>query len=268
MVYISHKAVHFPQQPAERHKNLYSDIKPELYNDPNDRLDKKPKWGAKVRLGWDRKILDRERTLSSVDDGVGRIVETLESMKILDDTVIIFAGDNGHLYGEHGLWDKRSAYEGSMRIPLVMRYPPAAKAGTKPDQMVLNIDVAPTLLEFAGIDIPANIQGQSWAGILKGQSGRESFLYEFFREDLDKYLRTTIIGVRTNKWKYLTYPLPIKKTGKFFTSELYDLENDPKELNNLIDDPKYAHVVEKMKKELENLKEKTAFRFPDNKNDK
>ena len=263
MLYLSHKAIHAPQRPAKRHENLYSGIKIKSHKDPNDRLDNKPKWGPKARLGWDRQIRDCARTLASVDESVGRIIKTLETMKILDNTVIVFAGDNGFLYGEHGLWSKRSAYEESIRIPLIMRYPPAARTGTKCDQMVLNIDLAPTFLELAGVAIPATMQGQSWISILKGKPGRESFLYEFFHEDLYRYMQATAVGVRTKRWKYVTYPLADKTSGKFTTDEFYDLVNDPKELNNLINDPKYADIVKQMNKELESLKAKTNFRFPD-----
>jgi len=263
LLYLSHKAIHAPQRPAKRHESLYSDIKIESHRDPNDRLDNKPKWGPKVRLGSDRRIRNSARSLAAVDESVGRIIKALENMKILDNTVIVFAGDNGFMYGEHGLWNKCAAYEESIRIPLIMRYPAAAKAGTKCDQMVLNIDLAPTLLELAGVAAPVTMQGQSWVSLLKGQPGRESFLYEFFHEDLYSYMQTTVVGVRTNRWKYATYPLADKTSGKFTTDELYDLKNDPKELNNLIDNPDYADVVKRMNKKLESLKVETNFRFPD-----
>ena len=263
MLYLSHKAIHAPQRPAKRHESLYSDVKIESRKDPNDRLDNKPKWGPKARLGSDRQIRDCARSLAAVDESVGRIIEILESMKILDNTVVVFAGDNGFLYGEHGLWSKRSPYEESIRIPLVMRYPPVAKAGTKCDEMVLNIDLAPTLLELAGVAAPAIMQGQSWVSILKGRPGRESFLYEFFHEDLYSYMQGTVVGVRTKRWKYATYPLSDKTSGGFTTDELYDLENDPKELRNLIDAPDYADIIGQLNKQLETLKAKTNFRFPD-----
>jgi len=263
MLYLSHKAIHAPQRPAKRHQDLYSDIKIESLKDPDDRLDNKPKWGPKARLGADRQIRNCARSLASVDESVGRITEALENMKIIDNTAIVFAGDNGFLYGEHGLWSKRSAYEESIGIPLVMRYPAVAAAGTKCDQMVLNIDVAPTFLELAGVAAPATMQGQSWVGVLKGQPGRQSFLYEFFHEDLYSYMQATVVGVRTKRWKYVTYPLADKTGGKFTTNELYDLQNDPKELNNLIANPDYADVIKQMNKQIETLKAETNFRFPD-----
>jgi N-acetylglucosamine-6-sulfatase len=147
-----------------------------------------------------------------------------------------------------------------MRIPLLMRYPRLAGPATICDEMVLNIDLAPTLLELAGVPSPGTIQGQSWLGVLKGRTGRQSFLYEYFQEADRKYKRPTILAIRTKRWKYVTYPL-----DNSLTSELYDMLNDPDELNNLIRDPDCVNVIEKMKKELEQLKGETGFRFPEQK---
>ena len=123
--------------------------------------------------------------------------------------------------------------------------------------MVLNMDIAPTLLELAGVSVPGTTQGQSWLNVLKGRPGRESFLYEYFQEVDRRFKRPTVLAVRTKRWKYVTYPLSDK-----LTDELYDMENDPEELDNLIGDAGCADVVERMKKELEQLKTKTNFRFP------
>ena len=262
MLYLSHKAIHDPQEPAKRHEKLYDGTEMKLNLDPNDNLSTKPQWPTKVREGWEKKMLNRMQCLAAVDESIGRILETLENMKILDKTVIIFAGDNGHLNGEHNLWDKRIPYEPSIRIPLIMRYPALAKGGSRCEQMVLNIDLAPTLLELAGQPIPATVQGQSWLKTLNGQPGRESFLYEHFLDETDKYKRPTVLAVRTMDWKYTVYPFPDKTSRKFLTAELYDLKNDPKELNNLINNPNYAEVAEKMVKEFEKLKIQTAFKFP------
>ena len=122
--------------------------------------------------------------LVAVDEGLGRVLRALEDLKILDETLIVFAGDNGYFHGEHGgLWDKRAAYAPSMRIPLLMRCPRLARPGTVCDAMVLNIDLAPTLLAAAGVTPPKTMQGQSWLGVLAGsRKPRGSFLYEYFRE--------------------------------------------------------------------------------------
>ena len=261
MLYLSHKAIHGPQTPAKRHENLYADEKMKLYDDPEDNLATKPLWQARVRPGWDKKMRNRKQTLAAVDEGISRILDTLKEQKILDDTVVIFTSDNGHLSGEHGLWDKRAAYEESIRIPLIMRYPKLARANTVCEEMVLNIDLAPTLLELAQVPIPKTIQGQSWVDVLKGKPGRKSFFYECFPAD-NKYHRPNVLAVRTKRWKFITYPLPDVSTARFPTRELYDLQNDPKELNNLVGNVKYMYDVREMAKELEKLKVETGFRFP------
>jgi len=231
MLYLSHKAVHGPFAPAKRHANLYSDVEIESRHNPKDNLDTKPPW------------------------------EALEQIDALDNTVVIFAGDNGYFQGEHGgMWDKRAAYEPSMRIPLLMRYPRLVRPSTICDEMVLNIDLAPSLLELAGVPRPGTMQGQSWLGVLKGRPGRGSFLYEYFQEADRKYKRPTILAVRMKRWKYVTYPL-----DDSLTCELYDMLNDPEELNNLLGSSKYSDVTERMKKELEQLKRETGFRFPQQK---
>ena len=104
------------------------------------------------------------------------------------------------------------------------------------------------------------MQGQSWLGVLKGRPGRRSFLYEYFQEADHKYKRPTILAIRTKRWKYVTYPL-----DDSLTCELYDMLNDPGELNNLVDSSEYSDVTERMKKELERLKSETGFRFPEKK---
>jgi N-acetylglucosamine-6-sulfatase len=261
MLYLSHKAIHGPQKPAKRHENLYTDKEMKLYDDPEDNLNTKPLWQARVRPGWEKKMLGRKQCVAAVDDGIGRILDTLKEQNILDDTAVIFTSDNGHLSGEHGLWDKRAAYEESIRIPLIMRYPKLARPNTVNEEMVLNIDLAPTLLDLAGAAIAKTMQGRSWLGVLKGRPGRKSFFYECFPGD-NKYHRPNVLAVRTKRWKFISYPLPNVSTAKFPTRELYDLQNDPKELNNLVGNIKYMYEAREMAIELERLKVETRFRFP------
>src|SRR2546423_4640112 len=120
------------------------------------------------------------RTISAADDCLGRILQTLDDLKLADNTIVIFASDNGYYLGEHTLGDKRSAYEESMRIPLIVRFPKTVAAGGVIDQMALNIDLAPTLLDFAGVAIPATMQGRSWRPLLEGKPAdwRKVFFYE------------------------------------------------------------------------------------------
>jgi arylsulfatase A-like enzyme len=173
----------------------------------------------------------------------------------MDNTFIIFMSDNGYYQGEHGgLYDKRSAYEESIRVPMVIRYPRLIKPGTKVDKMVLNIDVAPTFLELAGVPIPKSMQGRSMVPVLAGRDvdWRKSFLIEYFREQ--GFPSTpTLRGVRTDRYKYVTYIEPPDR------SELYDLKDDPRETKNLYDDAAHATVVADLKKELDRLMTETRF---------
>ncbi len=259
MLYLSHKAVHGPFTPAKRHVNLYTGVEIESRHNPNDNLNTKPPWGRKMDKNWKSQILSYFQTLAAVDESVGRVLDALEEIDAMDNTAVIFAGDNGYFHGEHGgMWDKRAAYEPAMRIPLLMRYPKLAVPGTNCQELVLNIDLAPTLLELAGLPIPAALQGQSWLGALGGRPGRESFLYEYFQEKGDRFKRPAVLAVRTKRWKYVTYPL-----DGSLTAELYDLQTDPQELDNLIADPKYAETLNQLKDELEKLKQQTGFGFPE-----
>ncbi|MHC4510909.1 MAG: sulfatase/phosphatase domain-containing protein, partial [Planctomycetota bacterium] len=258
MLYLSHKAVHAPFTPAKRHANLYSDVEIKSQHNPKDNLQTKPPWGRKMDKNWKTQILSYFQSLVAVDESLGRVLDTLEEINALDDTAVIFSSDNGYFHGEHGgMWDKRAAYEPSMRIPLIMRYPKLTGRGTHCEELALNIDLAPTILELAAVPIPGAMQGQSWLDALRGRPGRASFLYEYFQEGDRRFKRPTVLAVRTKRWKYVTYPL-----DSSLISELYDLQTDPAELNNLIGDPKYAGTLEEMKNELEKLKRQTGFRFP------
>ena len=167
-LYLSHKAVHGPFTPAVRHSTLFSDV--EIPVPRSDDLEGKPEWlkerhktrhGTTLGERFERFVRRYNRTLVAVDDSVGRVLCALEELGVLDNTVVVFAGDNGYFQGEHGLLDKRAMYEESIRIPLLMRYPKLIAPGTSIDQMVLNIYVCPTLLEFAWAPIPENVQGKS-----------------------------------------------------------------------------------------------------------
>jgi len=261
MLYLSHKAVHAPFSPPKRYADLYHDQEIHLHQYPGDRLQDKVPWGRKAPAqNAEEEIRRYMAALTAVDDGLGRILKTLEDQKVLDTTAIVFASDNGYFHGEHGLWDKRAAYEPSMRIPLLMRYPPRAKAGTTCDALVLNIDLAPTLLELAGLPVPASVQGTSWLGVLAGTSpGRDAFLYEYFRERDARYDRPSVLAARTKQWKVITYPsLPPQKQ----VVELYDLADDPHELRNLAREPAHADTLRRMLALLETLKKQTGYREP------
>jgi len=279
-----HKAVHGPFTPAPRHTGAFPDA--ELPKPPNadDTFADKPAWlrrnmtyGARrdewkasegkpvpesiPPVPWDAKNaarLDYLRTLLAVDESIGRVLATLDEMGQLDHTVVVFTSDNGFFLGEHRRGDKRLAYEESLRIPLIVRYPGLATPGAVLDSMALNIDVAPTLLELAGAAIPDSMQGRSLVPLLRGDAGgwRESFLYEYFQEAWQQGI-PTILAVRTARWKYITYP---DLDGEMV--ELYDLENDPIEMHNLAQDSAHADRLEAMRAELERLKKETEYGAP------
>ena len=255
---LSHKAVHAPFSPAKRHATLYQDAEIKSHHQPNDRLDDKVPWGRKMPANWQSDVRSYHQALASVDENLGRVLKTLEELGVLDDTAIVFAGDNGYFHGEHGgLWDKRAAYEPAMRIPLLMRYPPLIKPGTRPKALALNIDLAPTLLELAGVAPPKTMQGRSWLPALAGRDeGRESFLYEYFREGDPRFNRPSTFAVRTRRWKYIEYPEHPK------VIELYDIGRDPHELNNLAADPAHAVTLKTLRAEMARLKKQTGFRMP------
>lgn len=266
-LYLSHKAVHGPLHPAVRHSKLYSD---DTFATPKNSgiAPQEPAWLAecrKTRHGWadkDPQEFQRDygRVLAGVDDSVARVLSTLESRGVLDNTVVIFAGDNGYFLGEHGLVDKRAMYEESIRIPLLMRYPRLAKAGTVVEEMVLNIDICPTIIDLAGERAPEGVQGVSAKPLLAGRKSgwRQDWFYEYDEEKA--FAAPTVRGVRTQRWKYVEYP-EIKDTA-----ELYDLKNDPGEMHNLIGEPKCADILADMKKRLARLMEETeATRLPETK---
>jgi arylsulfatase A-like enzyme len=190
--------------------------------------------------------------LTVIDEGVGRILKALEETGQLDNTIIIFTSDNGYFWGEHGLGDKRFAYEESIRIPLLVRYPKFIKAGSERRQMTLNIDIAPTLLELGGAKIPADVHGRSLVPLFKADSRkwRSSFLAEYFAEPLFPRCPTWQ-AVRTEQWKYIRY------TELEGMDELYDLKADPYELKNRINDRRAQSTLEQMKKMLGDELQKT-----------
>ena len=282
-LYLSHKAVHQPFTPAERDKDLYiNDLVPEPPG-WSDNMESKPAWqrihptgeqGDRLRDKDLKKIIPVKtrqfgpwpaetgkgeqknylRCLSAVDKGVGEIYDLLRKKGILDNTIIVFAGDNGFFHGEHGRGDKRLAYNESMRIPLVMRYPKMARAGQTVSEMVLNADIAPTFLDLAGVRVPTQMQGKSLVPLLKGKNEgwRESFLYTYWPDLI--YFIPRITAIRTDRYLYSKTP-DINDID-----ELYDEQNDPYELNNLAENPNFAGLKSKLSKELEQLKKETGYR--------
>jgi N-acetylglucosamine-6-sulfatase len=207
---------------------------------PDDRPEAVKDFAAMTRAYWG--------TIRSVDDSVGRLIQALEAAGQLDRTVFIFTTDNGLLNGEHGMVDKRTMHEPSIRVPLVVRYPgltPTNKPRTV-ERMVLHEDLAPSILDLCGAPPLPNIHGQSWRKLVQGdESGwRTAWLYEYNYERQFPYT-PNIRGVRTDGWKYIRYPHGDGGPDRHL-AELYNIKDDPEEKRNLIRDPRYADKVKEM----------------------
>ena len=283
LVYLAHKAIH-PEatqnndgsvnladserfMPAERHKNLYAGKtvprRPNAMRAPvgkpalERRIGELPPLGAATGTR-DEAILGRQRSLSAIEEGVGEILSALKETGQLDNTLIVFTSDNGYFYGEHGLSvERRLAYEESIRMPLLVRYPRMIKAGTAPDEIALNIDLAPTLLSVAGASAPGDMQGRSLGPLLKGEKvkWRDSFLIEYYSDRVfPRMERMGYKAARNGRWKYIHY---LELEGM---DELYDLKSDPYEMKNLINHPGAKKALGEMKQEMERLLKETNAR--------
>jgi len=202
--------------------------------------------------------LDMFRGINSVDDNVGKLLRLLDELKLTDDTVLVFSSDNGYYLGEHSLGDKRSGYEESMRIPMLVRYPRAVKAGRTDDRIVLNIDPAATFLDLAGQPVPAAMHGRSWKPLLEDQanaSWRNSFFYCYFYEK--GFGTPTTTAVRTNDAKLIKYP------GHDEWTEVFDLKADPYETKNLAQDPAFAALRKSLEAEYVKQSDLISFKIPD-----
>jgi arylsulfatase A-like enzyme len=210
------------------------------------------------------------RCIAGVDENVGKVLDALDRLKLTDDTVVVYASDNGFYLGEHTLADKRSGYDESMRIPLVVRYPKSGLRGVVRDDLVLNIDLAPTFLDLAGLPVPKDMHGKSWRPLLVKEAPkgpfRTSFFYEYFREDGPKkaaaavggYNTPTMTGVRTATHKLLKY------RDRPEWTELFDLAADPFETKNLFADVRHAEGRGKLEKEYDRLAKELAYTVPAN----
>ena len=206
-----------------------------------------PLYGVKDYSRFVRTYLE---TILSVDDSVGELYETLRSTGELDNTLVLFAGDNGFLLGEHGAIDKRTMWEESIRIPVLARYPALIRTPRVIGQMALNIDLCPTVLDVCGLPAPARVHGRSWKGLFENQDRgwRRSWYYEYNYEKEFPYT-PNVRGVRTDDWKYIHYPNGEGKPD-FDKPELYDLKADPLETRNLIDSPEESEKLRELKAEL------------------
>ena len=273
-----HKAVHEKHLPAPRHKNLFKNEKlpKPPYDTHKETFKGKPEWQRRKTYGFKWKkgdIIPAElnekkwpinkyknmqllRSLIAVDESLGKVIEALEKIGELENTVIIYSSDNGYFMGEHTFKDKRLAYENSIRVPMIIRYPRLIKESTEIDEQCLNIDLAPTILELAGIDKPNYMQGESMLDIITGKKNskwRKSILFEYYVDDAWPYAGPDQLAVRTNQFKLVDNFLEND------IDELYDLINDPGEMNNLINDEEYETIELELRNESKRLQKKYKY---------
>lgn len=284
MLMLGHKAPHSFYFPEPKYENAFDNVE---VNYPHSafRLDGKPEWMKKRLTTWHgiygpifewRKdfpdtsaagVLDFEAmvraywgTILSVDDSMGRLIELLRKRGELDNTLIIFMGDNGLLEGEHGMVDKRTMHEASIRVPLLMRYPKLnGNGGKRIKEQVLTVDIAPTICQLAETEPLPGIHGKSMVEMLtKGdRNWRTAWFYHYNYEKQFPYT-PNIRGVRTDQWKLVRYPHgdggPDRHMG-----ELYDVINDPLETNNLIHDPSQKERIDVLSRQLLELMAETGI---------
>jgi N-acetylglucosamine-6-sulfatase len=258
---LSHKAVHAEFVPAPRHRGRYAREQipyPESMRKTGEKDRNQPRWVREQRNSWhgvdylyhgrmefDDFYRSYAETLLAMDESLGRVLDFLDQSGLADSTVVFYMGDNGFLLGEHGLIDKRHAYEASMRIPMLAYAPGLIQPGLVVPTLVRNIDVAPTVLELVSVPSRPEMDGRSFLPALRGEPMPEEaeFLYEYYWEYAFPHTPTTF-ALRGERYKYIFYH------GVWDTEELYDLTVDPRELTNLVSEPGQRERVREMRRRL------------------
>lgn len=252
-LYLSHKAVHHDWKPPRHLKGKYQNV------DLSHLAPESDKYNTWSRLNFLEGTMENMHDvyrrycecLVSVDEQLGRLMTVLTSKGLMDNTVIVYAGDNGYIWGEHRLYAKHYPYEESIRIPYIVLAPRrfVSQPGRKAKQMVLNIDLAPSLLDMAGIPIPSDMQGQSFLPILQSAAapGRASWVYELFRDFPFGGRVAPHKALRTRQYKYIDWEV-------CRSPEIYDLTKDPREQVNLFDTPRGQQIAPGLQAELAALK--------------
>jgi N-acetylglucosamine-6-sulfatase len=261
-VHLAHKAVHSEFIPPDRYKGRYDKAEfhyPKTMAASGEYAQHRPMWTQNQRNSWhgvefpyhsDLNIADYYKryaeTLLGVDDSLGRLMQLLEERGELNSTLILYMGDNGFAFGEHGLIDKRTAYEESMRVPLLAHCPELTQGGNKVvEEVVANIDIMPTVLQAASTTGPSGLPGRSFLPLLRGEKvpWRDSLLYEYYWER--NFPQTpTVHALRGARYKY------VHLYGHWDIDELYDLEADPMETTNLIFSREHQAVIHQMNQQL------------------
>ncbi len=201
---------------------------------------------------YQRYLQDYLGTIAAVDENVGRLLDYLDEKKLAENTIVVYTSDQGFYLGEHGWFDKRFMYEESFKTPLLIKWPNVIAAGTTEDEMVQNLDFAQTFLEAAGVVAPNDMQGESLMPLLKGHQenwGRDAVYYHYYEYPAEHAVKRHY-GIATKKYKLIHFYYDVNAW------ELYDLEKDPKEINNIYGNAQYAAITHQLKEKLAALREK------------
>lgn len=199
------------------------------------------------RWKYQRYIKDYLACVKSVDDQIGRVLDYLDENGLAENTVVVYTSDQGFYLGDHGWFDKRFMYEPSLRMPFLFRFPSMVKKPMVNDDVITNIDFAPTLLDLAGVPIPREVQGRSFAPVISGNTPddwQQSMYYHYYEFPFWHHVQPHY-GIRSKQYKLIHFYYDVDQW------EFYDLENDPDELNNAITDPQYQNIIAQMKEELQ-----------------
>jgi arylsulfatase A-like enzyme len=199
---------------------------------------------------YQRYIKDYLRCIAAIDENVGRVLDRLDELGLSDNTIVVYTSDQGFYLGEHGWYDKRFMYEQSMRTPLIIRYPDSIPAGQVADALVVNLDTAPTLLDFAGVAAPPEMQGRSLRPLTQGQTPddwRQGVYYHYSEYPHGWHDVRPHYGIRTDRYKLIHF------YGELDVWELYDLDTDPHELTNLYGNEEYSTIAETLLEQLRAL---------------
>ena len=290
-LFCHHKASHRTWKPAPRHFTLFDDVDiPEpatFWDDLDGRaevikavkmhmmdLDPITDLEALVPAGltreeeiewrYQRYIKDYLRVVEAMDEGIGRLLDKLDEEGLTENTIVVYTSDQGFFLGDHGWFDKRLMYEESLGMPLLIQYPQQIEPGTVCDEIVVNVDFGPTLLDLMGAEIPDHVQGKSFASLLAGErtgDWPQSMYYRYWMHRDGAHNTPAHYGVRTKTHKLICYYNdPLDQPGANgpvdpIEWELFDLVNDPRELENVIDDPTYAAVRMELEAELARLQQ-------------
>jgi arylsulfatase A-like enzyme len=271
---LGHKAPHGPFVPEPKYEHALDGVEMKRPATAKDTGDGKPDW-VRQRVttwhgidgpiykacglaGYEEFMRAYYGTILSVDDSVGQVYAALKEAGVLDRTLLVFTTDNGFLAGEHGAIDKRAMWEDSIRVPYLVRYPPLVRGPRVVNEMILHLDLAPSVLQICGARPLEEVHGMSWKRLLQGDpSGwRKAWIYQYDYEKEFPYT-PNVRGIRTDDWKYIHYPHGDGGPDRW-KAELYNLKDDPLETSNLIDDPGSAGKLKELRESMAKLRKETG----------